>query len=124
MSPKTEDKPPMSANKEGIHTRILLCLERDRCYTDKEMSMEKMSRLVGTNTSYLSNVVNKEFGCRFKELINRYRTEMAQREILRQDDATYATGEKCGFTSRANYYEVFRRITGLTPYQYLRTARK
>lgn len=86
--------------------------------------MEKMSRMVGTNVSYLSSIINREFGCRFKELINRYRTEMAQREILRYDDASYATGEKCGFSSRATYYQVFRRITGLTPYQYLRTARR
>ena len=113
----------MGAGKEGIHTRILLCLERDRCYTDKKLTMEKMSRMVGTNVSYLSSVINREFGCRFKELVNRYRTEMAQREILRHDDASYATGEKCGFSSRATYFQVFRRFTGLTPYQYLRTAR-
>ena len=113
----------MSASKEGLHTRILLCLERDRCYTDKRLTMEKMSRMVGTNVSYLSSVINREFGCRFKELVNRYRTEMAQREILRHDDASYATGEKCGFSSRATYFQVFRRFTGLTPYQYLRTAR-
>lgn len=113
----------MSINIDGISTRVLLALERDKCFVDKEISAIKLSRIVGTNTAYLSTVINTEFGCTFKMLINKYRVEMAQREIVKTGITSYETGERCGFTSRANYYEVFKNIVGMTPYQYLRYAR-
>ena len=75
---------------------------------------------MGTNTTYLSNVLNEEFGRSFKNIINDYRVEFAKEVIKFTGDASFETGKKCGFKSRSNYYEVFRQRVGITPYQFLR----
>ena len=38
--------------------------------------------MIETNQTYLSNVVNRYFGCHLKELLNTYRVEYAK-ELLR-----------------------------------------
>ena len=45
------------------------------------MCIRDRSALLETNQTYLSNVVNKYFGCNLKELVNTYRVEYAK-ELL------------------------------------------
>ena len=52
---------------------ILYQLEIRQVFLDTSLSLKKLSALLETNQTYLSNVVNKYFGCNLKELVNTYR---------------------------------------------------
>ena len=45
--------------------------------------------MLETNQTYLSNAVNRYFGCHLKELLNRYRVEYAKE--LRSNSLAYST---------------------------------
>ena len=103
-----------------IYKGILYQLEIRRIFLDASLSLKKLCVILETNQTYLSNVVNKYFGCNFKELVNTYRVEYAK-ELLR---AGYCTlGEihvRCGFKSKSAFYSAFAKIVGMSPLYYRR----
>ena len=76
--------------------------------------------LFGTNTTYLSNTVNRRFGMNLKALVNRYRVGHAKR-LIKELGSLTDIGElirRCGFSSRSIFYSAFRREVGMTPTRY------
>ena len=88
-------------------------------YRTVNKRITKKSKIVGTNTTYLSNAVNDYFGCNLKSLINWYRVQYAKmmldKRIYRLKDIPYI----CGFSSKSTFYVAFKRCEGMTPNQYL-----
>ena len=82
--------------------------------------LKKLSTLVGTNQTYMSNVVNRYFGCNMNGVINTYRIEYAK-ELLRSGKCLIKDiSERCGFASKSAFYSAFRKITGYRPVEYVR----
>lgn len=54
-----------------IYKGILYQLEIRRAFLDSSLSLKKLSVMLETNQTYLSNAVNRYFGCHLKELLNR-----------------------------------------------------
>ena len=109
-------------NKEDeIYKMIVYQLEVKEIYLDPKLSLVKFSSIVGTNTTYLSNTVNRRFGMNLKALVNRYRVGHAKRLIKELGNLT-DIGElirRCGFSSRSIFYSAFRREVGTTPLRYM-----
>lgn len=79
---------------------------------------EEIERAGRYEQTYLSNVVNKYFGCNLKELLNTYRVEYAK-ELLRSNKCSLdKVPEKSGFTSRSAFYSAFSKIAGESPKRY------
>ena len=64
-----------------IYKNLLYQLEIKKVFLDSELSLKKLSAMIDTNQTYLSNVVNRYFECNLKGLLNRYRVEYAK-ELL------------------------------------------
>lgn len=82
--------------------------------------------IVGTNTTYLSNVVNDAFGVNFRTLVNRCRVAFAA-DVLSNGDVYVSMKEmhrRCGFLSRSAFYAAFTRSVGLSPLQYARESHR
>ena len=92
-----------------IYKGILYQLEIRRAFLDSSLSLKKLSVMLETNQTYLSNAVNRYFGCHLKELLNRYRVEYAK-ELLRNG--------RSGFGSKSPFFLAFVRLTGMTPKRY------
>jgi len=103
-----------------IYKEVLYNLDSKQIYLDSSLSLIKLSSVVGTNTTYLSNSINKYFGCNFKTLINRYRIEYCKK-LLGANPISVPIKEiakKCGFSSVSAFYASFKKITGISPVQY------
>ena len=61
-----------------IYKSIVYNLEVRKVFLDPKLSLVKFSSIVGTNTTYLSNVVNHYFKCNFKHLLNKCRVKYAK----------------------------------------------
>ena len=93
-----------------IYKAILYQLEIRQVFLDTSLSLKKLSELLETNQTYLSNVVNKYFGCNLKELVNSYRVEYAK-ELLDSGRCTLNDLPcSCGFASKSAFYSAFSRI--------------
>ena len=102
-----------------IYKSILYNLEIRKVYLDSKLSLEKFSSIVGTNTTYLSNAVNRYFGCNFKYLINSYRVEYAKLLLDNEGCQIKELFKKSGFTSKSVFYTAFNKRIGITPLKYL-----
>ena len=106
--------------KDAIERKVRLLLEERKVYLDPTMSLQKLSAMTSTNTTYLSNTVNDCFGCNFRLLLNRYRVNQAKQLISQERGLLKDMYKNCGFLSRSAFYSAFKAITGVTPMQYLK----
>lgn len=106
-----------------IYKNLLYQLEIKKVFLDSELSLKKLSAMIDTNQTYLSNVVNRYFECNLKGLLNRYRVEYAK-ELLRAGCSILENlPKKCGFASRSPFYASFKKIVGMTPMRYMTKTR-
>ena len=90
-------------------------MEVRQVFLDPKLSLKKLSDMIETNQTYLSNVVNRYFGCHLKELVNTYRVEYAK-ELLRSGKCPpEELPQRCGFLSRSTFYAAFKKVTGVSP---------
>ncbi|WP_455663729.1 helix-turn-helix domain-containing protein [Phocaeicola sp.] len=102
-----------------IYKCILYQLEIRQAFLDAELSLKKLSMIIDTNQTYLSNVINRYFGCNLKELVNTYRVEYAK-ELLRSGRYPLdLVPRHCGFASKSAFYAAFKKIVGMSPLHYL-----
>lgn len=64
-----------------IYKNLLYHLEMRKVFLDPELSLKKLSAMIETNQTYLSNVVNRYFECNLKTLVNSYRIEYSKEMI-------------------------------------------
>ena len=101
-----------------IYKSILYQLEIRMVFLDTHLTLKKLSVVIDTNQTYLSNVVNRYFGCNLKELLNTYRVQYAK-ELLRSGRYTLEMIPQCsGFASKSAFYVAFKKVTGTSPLHY------
>ena len=86
-----------------LYDNMCFLLDQRKIYLDKDISLVRLSQMLYTNTTYLSRVINKYFGCNLKALLNRYRVKQPA---------------QCGFSSRSAFYNAFVRFEHMTPTDY------
>ena len=108
----------------NIYKGILYLLEIRRVFLDASLSLKKLSVMLETNQTYLSNAVNRYFGCNLRELVNTYRVEYAK-ELLRAGRCPLSEMPfRCGFASKSAFYAAFAKITGMSPLYYQSRERR
>lgn len=103
-----------------IYSSLLYLLEIRMVFLDVSLSLDKLSALVRTNQTYMSNVVNRFFGCNLHELINSYRVEYAKELLASGKYPMRNIPGKCGFASKSTFYSAFGRMVGCRPVEYVR----
>ena len=107
-----------------LYKYVLYYLEVRQVFLDPKLSLKKLSDMIETNQTYLSNVVNRYFGCHLKELVNTYRVEYAK-ELLRSGKCPpEELPQRCGFLSRSAFYAAFKKVTGVSPKRYMKYGQR
>ena len=107
-----------------IYNKVKVALEQDKLFLRPELSLIYLSRVVGTNTVYLSQAINLLAGCNFKTLVNRYRVEHICQEAERTNRDVEDIANDYRFWSRSTFYDAFKTHTGKTPRQYMDAREK
>ncbi|MCL2097924.1 MAG: AraC family transcriptional regulator [Bacteroidales bacterium] len=128
---KESEKYKKSALKDEVQNellnRILLLMENTSLICDTEFSIEKLAKLVQSNQTYVSQVINGELKKNFKSFLNTYRIREAQRLFSEPEITKYtieALAFKVGFKSRNAFSNAFKEITGVSPTFYLRSMQR
>ena len=104
--------------EQDIYEGIVYQLEIQKVFLDPKINLIKFSSMVGTNTTYLSNIVNQRFGVNFKTLINKYRVAQAKELLSKRECTLEELITLCGFSSRSILYTAFQREVGVPPSHY------
>lgn len=108
--------------RQQLLDRINRVLEQVEVISANDFSVDRLAKLVDSNSKYVSQAINEAYGKSFSTLLGERRVKQACLRLC--DTATYgnltieaiATG--LGFKSRSNFVTVFKRVTGLTPSDY------
>ena len=112
---ETEEVEPTEANAE--YRRILESwMEKEKPYTNPEFRLLDMRQVLPLNRTYLSQLINSEYGCNFYQFVTNYRIEEAKRLMREHPDMKFQdVSEQCGFSSPTVFSRVFAREVGMTP---------
>ena len=98
-------------------------LETAKPYLKHGYSLRNLSDDLDVTYTYLSFIINREYGVNFNDLINRYRINH-MRQLMAGPDAHRFTLEglanQSGFSSRSTFYRAFQKSTGRMPSAFLR----
>ena len=96
----------------------------DRPYTDNNLTLFKLAGQLDISENKLSQVINTQSQDNFFEFVNKYRVEMVIEKMKNGEHKSrtlLGLALDSGFNSKASFNRSFKRITGLTPSDYLRT---
>lgn len=114
-----------SAKKELIYSfendlkkRFLKLFETDKIHQLNDLRISTVCELLHSNRTYISKLINDEFGMNFNEFVNKYRVKEAKRLLLSQAHKRYTMeyiAQQAGFGSVASFTRVFKELEGVTP---------
>ena len=72
----------------------------------------------------VSELINSELEKSFSDFVNEFRVEEVIRLINKgkhiESTLSYV-GEEAGFNSKANFFRIFKKVTGMTPNEYIKS---
>lgn len=104
---------------EALWQRIVSVLDTVDEVCSPDFGLIRLTSLVESNTTYVSQTIKSATGKNVPTLINDYRIREACRRLL--DTGNYgkltlqAVAESVGFTSQTTFNRAFKQCTGLTP---------
>ncbi len=106
--------------KKDLFLRFEKLMTEEKIYTDNLLTKEKAAELLGTNRTYLSQVINEETSQTFTQYVNSCRAKEAVRLLSDPENNTplKAISAQLGFNSMTTFYHQFQLITEMTPAQY------
>ena len=112
VSPKLMDE---------MQEKIMNIIVMQKKYRDKDYSAKKLAEDLGTNTRYISAVVNVRFHMNYTSFVNKYRVDEAMTILVDkryQDLRMEEVSDMVGFANRQSFYASFFKIMGMTPRDY------
>ena len=106
---------------DELKERILDVVVMQKKYKDKNYSAKKLATDLGTNTRYISAVVNVRFHMNYTSFVNKYRIEEAMSILTDkryQDLRIDEVSDMVGFANRQSFYASFYKLMGITPREY------
>ena len=116
----TDDK------KEEILCKLEQLFENDKIFKDFDLTIIKLAKCLSTNRSYLSKIINDEFGKSFSDFINEYKIKEAVHLLsdpLKNSKLSIAgIAKESGFRSVSKFNPAFKKFTGITPSKFRNEA--
>ncbi|MBO6073576.1 MAG: AraC family transcriptional regulator [Paludibacteraceae bacterium] len=91
-------------------------LEQEKPYLNPDFQLSDLRQVLPLNRTYLSQLINAEYGCSFYQWVNGLRIREAKRLMTEQPELKVQDiAERCGFSSAGVFSRVFTRETGIAP---------
>ncbi len=124
VSSKYAGSPLSEQRKLIIIDHLTTLMTSDKIFTNEKLSVEDVAARLGTNTKYVSQVINERYGKNFYNYINTFRVEEAQRILISGGWEKYSMigiALMVGFGSKSSFNSSFKRITGQTPSEFVKS---
>jgi AraC-like DNA-binding protein len=107
---------------ELLKVRLEELMKRDRMYLVHDLKITTLCKMLNTNRTYISNLINEETGGNFNTYINRFRIEHAV-ELMKKNGASLLVMNhialESGFGSSSSFIRAFKSFKGMTPWKFI-----
>lgn len=106
---------------EKLYRNLCSLMEKDRLYTETQLTRERLAERLGTNRTYLTKIIKERTGMGYLQFVNSYRINEAVRIL---SDASLAQmplkqiWSDLGFNSSSTFFKLFQQSVGITPSVY------
>ena len=131
---KNEEVKMYSANrltdeqKENLIKDINKVMENTNEYCDCDFSLERLAALIGSNSRYVSQIINDTYNKNFRAFVNEYRIKEARRRLMNTEQygnyTIKAIAESVGYKSHTSFIDIFKKTTGINPSIYQKLAKE
>ena len=117
---RNPQRPKADEADRHLWTQVEKMMEEDRIFLKKDLTLESMAQMAGTNRTYLSKAINTFSGGNFSSYVDRYRIREAVGIIERKGSSIdlREIGSMVGYSSVPAFYKAFSKETGLPPGRY------
>lgn len=122
------DSGPMAGVATSGYDKIMDSFKRymikERGYLNPSLTIEEIARVLNTNRTYVSKLVNLYFGMSFRDYLSSLRMDYAKQLMKDEPDASLDyIAVKSGFQSSTQFIRKFREVEGITPTVWKATLR-
>ena len=117
-SAETEEADNQELKEANAEYRRILenWMNAEKPYLNPEFRLLDMRKVLPLNRTYLSQLINTEYGCNFYQFVTNYRIEEAKRLMREHPDMKLLEiAEQCGFSSPTVFSRIFAREVGMSP---------
>lgn len=117
-TPDNEKVNDTSGNLSELDSKIDRWIST-RAYCHQGITMTQVAKQLGTNRTYLSRIINSNYGCNFNTWLTRLRIEEAKNLLASSPTLTIEKiSQQTGFTSKSQFMRNFKAQEGITPGQW------
>lgn len=127
--PVAADKKPEEPdeNMTQLYNRIVAEVDASEEIYTPGFNLDSLAKKVKAQSRDVSKAINLIRNCNFNQFINEYRVKRACRMMRMPENDGFtieSIAESVGLMSRTSFAAMFKRVTGLTPTEYWKLARK
>ena len=112
-------------NTGAVIERLQELMELEKIYLDADLSLQRLSSILGIRPHQLSEILNDRLDTNFRSFVNSYRIDAAKKLLLENDAMSiYRAALQCGFNSKTVFNTAFLKSEGMTPTQFRETSKK
>lgn len=112
---------------DTLKEKLLQKTTAEKLYLDPGLTLSSLADHIGINPHDLSYIINNGLEKNFYQFINELRTERAKKLLLSEEAKQldmFGIAIRAGFNSRTTFYSSFKKVTGITPTEYMKVHRK
>lgn len=120
------DIPGKDKLQGALEKSIMGVMDQTDVLFDPDFSINRLAEMVGSNSTYVSRVINEMYGKNFRTVLNECRIKESMKRL--SDWEKYgnytikAIAESVGYKSQSNFIAVFTKYTGIKPSMYQKIA--
>jgi len=103
---------------DELNSRLIEAFESRKVYLNPNLTLPGLARELGTNRSYLSKLINKEYQLNFNQFVNKHRVIEASKMLESKDYNNLTVkdiGDRCGFCNHNSFVRWFKEYFSSTP---------
>lgn len=117
-------KENLNRRKHGNNPLAAGALEYIEKNYSQNISLTQVADSLSANSSYLSRLLKKETGKNFVDILANYRISMAKQLLNEPGSKVLEVCEQVGYSDYAYFYQVFKRVEGISPSEYKKKGKK
>ncbi|WP_426295612.1 helix-turn-helix domain-containing protein [Dyadobacter endophyticus] len=110
-----------------IAERLKALMHSQKPYLNNNLTLSDLAAQLNIPRHQLSQVINTVFGVNFFEFINQYRLQEFKKQVLDPSNdhlSILGVALECGFNSKATFNQVFKKLEGITPSDFVKRYRE
>jgi AraC-like DNA-binding protein len=127
LKPVPRPAPSREVPDRDLHDQLTKLMREEQPFLKSGYSLPDLANGLGVPVHQLSHYINHRYGINFNEYINQYRIEYFKTRVRGEGwrrMTLEALAQESGFSNRFTFTNAFKRLTGTTPSEYLRTRRE